>query len=104
MGAPLLEMHRSTPVFSLIRLGLRVRVCTPSLGVGLAAIGVTLMPAGAAAAQTGPRPSVSGISPSSGPATGGMPVTITGSNLENATAVDFGSAAATVTADTATSI
>jgi hypothetical protein len=51
-----------------------------------------------------PAPAISGISPTSGTAAGGTPVTITGTNLANATAVDFGTAAGTVTADSATSI
>jgi hypothetical protein len=47
---------------------------------------------------------VSSLSPSSGPAGGGTTVTITGTNLADATAVDFGSAAATIVTDSATSI
>jgi hypothetical protein len=39
-------------------------------------------------------PTVSGISPATGPATGGTAITITGTNLTTATAVNFGSAAA----------
>ena len=35
-------------------------------------------------------PSVTGVSPASGPTTGGTTVTITGTNLAGATAVDFG--------------
>ena len=41
-----------------------------------------------------PPPTVSAISPSSGPAAGGTPVTIRGSNFTGATAVRFGSVAA----------
>ncbi len=44
------------------------------------------------------------ISPTSGPTGGGTSVTITGTNLDGASAVDFGSNAATITADSATSI
>jgi hypothetical protein len=51
-----------------------------------------------------PAPTVSGVSPSSGPQGGGTSVTITGTNLANATAVDFGSNGATITGDSATSI
>ncbi len=40
-------------------------------------------------------PTVTGISPNSGPATGGTLVTITGSGFTGATAVDFGTTAAT---------
>ena len=44
------------------------------------------------------------ISPSSGPASGGTSVTITGSNLAGATAVHFGSVAGTIVSDTATQL
>jgi hypothetical protein len=47
---------------------------------------------------------VTGVTPSTGPPTGGTSVTITGTDLSGATAVDFGSTPATVTADSATSI
>jgi autotransporter-associated beta strand protein len=47
---------------------------------------------------------VTSVGPTSGPAAGGTPVTITGTNLANATAVDFGSTAGTITSDTATQI
>jgi hypothetical protein len=43
-------------------------------------------------AATSGTPTVTGISPSSGPISGGTRVTITGTNLANAEAVDFGSA------------
>ncbi len=44
----------------------------------------------------GPQPpSVTGVNPSSGPTSGGIAVTITGTNLKGATAVEFGSNAAT---------
>ncbi len=51
-----------------------------------------------------PSPTVTSISPTTGPAAGGTSVTITGTNLSGATAVDFGSNAATITADSANSI
>ena len=50
-----------------------------------------------------PAPTISGITPASGPATGGTTVTITGSNLTNATAVKFAAtdaASFSVTSDT----
>ena len=49
-------------------------------------------------------PTVTSISPTAGPLVGGTTVTITGTNLSNATSVKFGVTTATVTANTATSI
>ena len=49
-------------------------------------------------------PTVTAVSPTSGPGAGGTSVTVTGTNLANATAVKFGTTAGTVTADTASSI
>ena len=51
-----------------------------------------------------PTPSVTGVSPPSGPDIGGTTVTITGTNLSGAKSVQFGTTAGTVTADSATSI
>ena len=56
-------------------------------------------------AGTAPNtPTVTGISPLEGPATGGTTVTITGTNLQNATAVDFGYVMGTIVSDTGTTI
>jgi hypothetical protein len=52
----------------------------------------------------GNAPTVSSVSPSSGPAAGGTSVTITGTNLANATAVKFGSTSASINTNTATQI
>ena len=49
-------------------------------------------------------PIVTGVSPSTGPPSGGTSVSISGSGFTGATAVDFGSAAATFTVDSATRI
>lgn len=49
-------------------------------------------------------PTVTGISPASGPTSGGTPVTITGANLSSATSVKFGSTSAAITSNTATQI
>ena len=51
-----------------------------------------------------PPPTVTGISPVTGPAGGGTSVTVTGTNLNGATAVDFGSTPGTITADSSTSV
>jgi Cellulase (glycosyl hydrolase family 5)/IPT/TIG domain len=54
---------------------------------------------------TGPPPTVTMLAPTGGPAVGGTSVVITGTNLSGATAVKFGTAAATaLTANTATRI
>jgi hypothetical protein len=49
-------------------------------------------------------PTITAVSPSSGLSTGGESVTISGTNLAGATSVTFGGAAATITANSATSI
>ncbi len=51
-----------------------------------------------------PVPTVTGVSPDAGSTAGGTTVTITGTNLAGATAVEFGTKAGTITADTPTSI
>ena len=82
-------------------------------------VNATLAPAGAqtpagtasvvgallSATSTTPAvPAVSGLSPASGPTVGGTPVSITGTALSGATAVDFGSSSATFTVNSATQI
>ncbi len=49
-------------------------------------------------------PAVTGVDPDEGPVAGGTSVTITGTELEEATSVQFGSNAATITADSEESI
>ena len=53
---------------------------------------------------TTPAPVVIEVSPSSGPAAGGTSVTITGTNLSNATGVSFGGTGGKITADSSTQI
>ncbi|MDA8295329.1 MAG: IPT/TIG domain-containing protein [Actinomycetota bacterium] len=60
--------------------------------------------AGSAFLYAAPAPVVTSIAPTSGPTAGGTSVTITGTNLSDATAVDFGTTAGSITADSATSI
>ncbi|MGO8870979.1 MAG: putative Ig domain-containing protein [Acidimicrobiales bacterium] len=54
--------------------------------------------------SVGAAPTVTGVTPSSGPAAGGTTVTIAGTNLSGATSVKFGTATAAIVSDTATSI
>ena len=49
-------------------------------------------------------PTVTSVAPTAGPLTSGTSVTITGTGLAGATAVDFGSVAGTIVSDTATQI
>jgi hypothetical protein len=51
-----------------------------------------------------PVPTVTNVSPSAGTTAGGTTVTVTGTNLTGATAVDFGATAGSVTVDSASSI
>jgi hypothetical protein len=51
-----------------------------------------------------PVPTVTGISPETGTPAGGTSVTITGTDLANASAVDFGATPGAITADSSTSI
>ncbi len=51
-----------------------------------------------------PLPTITLLSPTSGPMAGGTSVTITGTDLADATAVTFGGLPATITADSATQI
>ena len=51
-----------------------------------------------------PAPVVTGVSPAAGPDAGGTSVVISGTSLSGASAVDFGSTPATITADSATSV
>jgi autotransporter-associated beta strand protein len=85
---------------------------TSPAGTGVVDVTVTT-PAGTSATSAADQftftavaaPTVTGISPTTGPATGGTPVTITGTNFTGATAVNFGTIAATgVTVVSATTI
>jgi hypothetical protein len=58
----------------------------PNSGTSLGAVVYVLAPA--------PAPAVASVSPSTGPEAGGTPVTITGTNLDGATSVKFGSTGA----------
>jgi hypothetical protein len=78
-----------------------VEVITPK-GIGVVDV-VVITPLGTTPKWTGDRytyregdPSISGLSPNQGTATGGTAVTITGTNLLGATAVHFGTAAGTI--------
>ena len=85
----------------------QIVVAAPAGAIGIVDITVTT-PGGTTATGPAdrfsylpPAPSVSGVSPGFGPLAGGTTVTIIGSNLGYATAVDFGATAATIVSDSA---
>ena len=86
-----------------------ITVTSPAESAGTVDVTVTT-PNGTSAASSADQftyegvPTVTAVSPTSGPEAGGTSVTVTGTNLANATAVKFGTTAGTVSADTATSI
>jgi hypothetical protein len=87
----------------------QVVVITPALSAG--ASDVTVKTPGGISAESAadvftdvPVPAVTGLSPASGPVTGGTQVTITGTGLANATAVNFGGAAGTIVSNSDTKI
>ncbi len=84
-----------------------ITATTPSGTAGAADVVVTT--AGGSVTDTGgftyvAAPTISSVTPDSGPTAGGTSVVIAGTNLADATSVTVGGTAATVTADTATSI
>jgi RHS repeat-associated protein len=88
----------------------QVVATAPSEAAGTLDITVTT-PGGTSATGSADRfsytqaaPVVSAVSPGSAPLAGGTSVTIAGAGLAGATAVHFGSAAATITADSATQV
>src|SRR5439155_18069877 len=85
----------------------QITVTTPAHAAGVVDVVVTT-PGGSTTSTGGytfqAGPAITGISPNSGPTVGGQSVNINGSDLNGATAVTFGGAAAAITANTATQI
>jgi hypothetical protein len=84
---------------------------TATVPAGTGTVNVTVTtPLGTSAINSGDQftyttlPAVTGISPTSGPSTGGTSVTITGNNFGGVTAVKFGGTAGTITASGPTTI
>lgn len=94
----------STPGFTYRRTADANIICYATAVSGTAAPQAPVSPASTSSAvgvlvraslAAAPAPTVTAVSPSSGPAAGGTTVTVTGTNFTGATAVSFGSAAAT---------
>ena len=85
-----------------------VALCKPVCTIraaGMIVVALVALVVGASRDAQAQVPSVTSISPSSGPAAGGTPVIITGINFIRITAVRFGGSAATsFTVNSATSI
>jgi IPT/TIG domain len=85
----------------------QITVTTPAAGAGAANVVVTT-PGGNDTLANGytyvAAPTVTSLSPTSGPTAGGTSVTIDGTNLSGASLVTFGGTAATITANTATQV
>lgn len=86
----------------------QITATTPAHAAGAVDVAVTT-PGGTATAAGAftylvPLPTITSVSPAWGPATGGITVTITGTNLSAPTSVTFGGVAATITGSTTTSI
>ncbi|MDA8186231.1 MAG: IPT/TIG domain-containing protein [Actinomycetota bacterium] len=107
-GAPLVHFGTSAATSVTVVSGTEITATSPAGSAGTVDVTVTT-PSGTSATgsadlftyEASPppppvgAPTVTGISPSSGPASGGTSVTITGTNLTGATSVDFGTGAAT---------
>jgi len=99
----------SATSFTVNGAGTQITATAPAGSAGTVDVTVTTpsgtSPKGAADQYTYvARPTVTSVSPAAGPTGSGTTVTITGTNLSSATAVDFGSNPATITADSATKI
>ena len=85
----------------------QITVTTPAGSAG--AVNVVVTTGGGSATLPngytyGAAPTITSLSPTSGPTAGGTSVTIDGTNLSGASSVTFGGAAATITTNTATQI
>jgi hypothetical protein len=95
--------------FSVTLNGTKIMAVTPpEATTGVQAVDVSVTTAAGTGTRSGgftyAAPTVSALSSVSGPAAGGKAVTITGTNLYGAVEVDFGSSAATITKESATSV
>lgn len=103
----------ATPAASFtVNSATQISAVSPPAGVaGTVNVRVTT-PDGQSAIATGnqflytapPLPAITSLNPNNGTATGGIPITINGTNLTGATAVHFGANTATITSNTATQI
>ena len=109
IGATIVNFGGTSAASFTVNSSTKITATSPA-GTGTIDIKVTTT-SGTSAASANDRftyvlsPTVTAVSPSAGPAAGGTPVTITGTNFTGATAVKFGStAAASFTVNSSTSI
>jgi hypothetical protein len=102
-GATAVNFGQNNPASFTATSDTSITATSPA-GTGTVDITVTVPGAGTSTTNTNdhytytappPAPAVTGVSPTSGPTAGGTTVTITGTNLTGATAVNFGTASAT---------
>ena len=110
-GATAVMFGTTTAASYTVTSATSVKAVTKAHAAGKVSVSVTT-PGGVATDATAftftavtPTPTISSLTPTSGPATGGTSVTITGTNLTGATAVMFGTTtAASYTVSSATSV
>jgi hypothetical protein len=111
LGGATAVMFGSTAAtsFTVNSAGTQITATSPAEAAGTVNLTVTTV-GGTSATSSSDQftyvaaPTVTGVSPNAGPLGGGTSVVITGTNLNGATAVKFGTVAGTITSDTATRI
>ena len=110
-GATAVDFGASGAVTYTVNSATQITAISPAAAAGVVDVTVTTSVGGASTASSADHftyvaiPTVTAVSPSSGPATGGTSVTITGTGFTGATAVKFGTAnAAAYTVNSATQI
>lgn len=88
--------------------GTSLTVTTPASSSGSKNVAITTTGGGTATSLGAftfvAQPTITAITPDAGPTTGGVAVTLTGTNLGNATSVSIGGVSATITSNSATAI
>jgi hypothetical protein len=94
-------VHRARHVAISVAVAVAVAVAAGAGAGGAPALAAPLTAAGSAASA---KPVIDSVQPATGPTAGGTSVQIFGSGLKGATSVNFGSAAASITSDSASEV